>query len=136
MRATAVNVMSRGLSVYTCVNVVSSFVGQFASPWTRMSMRPTPFGCCARAATFKPTPAGMLSPFVGETTLTFGTGDDIDAARAPCRRRRAISVAMTTTIETVERRVGGADRLEVATNRRVAQPGAERARRSGQSTGV
>ena len=31
-----------------------------------MSMRPTPFGCWARPATLKPTPAGTLSPFVGE----------------------------------------------------------------------
>ncbi len=93
-----------------------------------MSMRPTPFGLCARAATLRPTPAGMLSPFVGETMVTLGPDTMIDDARrrigAP-----ALSVAMTTTIETVERRVGRVDRLEVATDRRVAQTRAERAGR-------
>ena len=117
MRATAEKVMSRGLVVYTCVNDVSNLVGQFASPWTRMSMRPTPFGCCARAETLRPTPAGMLSPLVGANDGDLGAGDDVDATRRRIRAARRIG-RDDDDAQAVERRVGSADRLQVAANRR------------------
>ena len=126
MRATAVKVTSRGLVVYTWLNEVSNLVGQLASPCTRMSMRPTPFGCWARAETFKPTPAGMLSPFVGETIGHLGAGDDVDATRRGIGAAVAGSSRSTTTAQAIERRVGGVDRLQVSANRRVAESCAKR----------
>src|SRR6185312_7801823 len=97
MRATAEKVTSRGLLVYTCVKVVSNLVGQLDSPWTRMSMRPTPSGCVARAETFRPTPAGMLSPLVGDEIDTRGPATMLMRVCA-VSAAPMLSVTMATTI--------------------------------------
>ena len=90
-------------------------------------MRPMPFGCCARAETLRPTPAGMLSPFAGATIVTFGPATMLMRTRGRVGAARRVG-RDDDDDEAVERRVGRADRLEVAAHRRVAQPGAERAR--------
>ena len=111
----------------TCVNDVSSLVGQFASPCTRMSMRPTPFGLLrARRDVQADAGGNAVAVRSATTTVTFGPATmlmtRVAVSAPPARVGRD-----DDDDETVERRVGGVDRLEVAADRRVAQTGAERA---------
>jgi len=62
-----------------------------------MSMRPTPFGLCDRAPTLRPTPAGTLSPCVGETIFTVGP-DTMLMVRVTVSATPATFVAVTTMI--------------------------------------
>src|SRR3569833_454455 len=94
MIATLVKLYDLGEPLTVVVMVVSSFVGQFASPWKRIEVRPTPSGCSAVAATDKPMPAGVLSPLIGDVMVTLGP-ETRSARRVTLSTRPALSDAIT-----------------------------------------